>query len=163
MAAQYSPLRGRTSSEEVARLAVHEPESPREAGILRTGTDVDALRRIQAMPLHEEDAEPGQRLPTPAGRRSRRVRTIFDLDVDTQLIAHPPHHSGNPLRRLFAVRDLRLPGDAEELIALFPVSAKHGRPIGHRFYIIRRQRHAKAQAAAKQHILTADDHGPIDE
>ena len=78
MAAQYSPIKQRSH-----RFAVDEPEA-RKAGILRTGTDVDAPQGIKAMALHEQDAEPGQRLPAPADWWSGGVWTIFDLDVHPQ-------------------------------------------------------------------------------
>jgi len=63
---------------EIIRLGVLEPEPPRERAVLRTGADVNALRQIQPMAVHEHDAEPWQRLAAPAARRAGGVRAVLD-------------------------------------------------------------------------------------
>ena len=56
----------RNSTEELLRVAVLKPESAREAGVLRAGADVDALRRIESVALDEHHAEARQRFAAPA-------------------------------------------------------------------------------------------------
>src|SRR5678816_876218 len=70
---------------ELTSIAIPEAESSREARVLRPGTDIDALRRIESMPLDEDDAQPRQRLAAPAFRRTGRVRTIEHLERNAQL------------------------------------------------------------------------------
>jgi hypothetical protein len=50
-------------------------------------TNVEALRRVEAIAVHEQDAEAGERLATPASRRPGRMGTTFDLEVDPERLA----------------------------------------------------------------------------
>jgi hypothetical protein len=62
------------TSEERRRLEIPESEAPREAWILRPASDIDALRGIELMLLNECNAQSGQGLSTPAGRRAASMR-----------------------------------------------------------------------------------------
>src|SRR6476620_11208803 len=107
------PRRAAGSLEEVGGVLVDESQAPREARILRTAADVNAAPGIQPVPLDEEDAEAGERFPAPAHRRTGGVRAVLDLDVDAELFAHAREHGLRAGMRLRAVRDLRLPRQAE--------------------------------------------------
>ena len=113
-------------------VAILKSESPRKSRILRPGADIDALRRIEAMTLDEDDAQSGQRLSAPALRRARGVRTVEDLDRDAEPFLHACEVCVHLLASHRSVRDLRAPGQPEQQPAFVLVSSKHRSAIGER-------------------------------
>ena len=100
--------------EEFARISILKPQPAREARVLRAGTDVNALRRVEMVPLNEQHGQAGQRLPAPAHRRPRGVWTVLDLDVHSEQLLHPGKDCGHIGRGHLLFRDLRLPGQREQ-------------------------------------------------
>jgi hypothetical protein len=69
-----------------------EPQTPREAGVVRAGANVKALRRIQAIAVDEQDTETGKRLTAPASWRPGGVRTALDVQIEAKTLALAAEH-----------------------------------------------------------------------
>ena len=95
------------------KLTILKSESPRKSRILRPGTDIDALRRIETMTLDEDDAESGQRLSAPALRRTRGVWTVENLDRHAELLLHAREVCVHLLVSHRPGLDLGTPGEPE--------------------------------------------------
>jgi len=140
----------RLGVEEVGRVAIAEAQAAREAGVLRARPDVETARGVEPVPVHEEDAETGQRLSAPADRRTGSVRAVGELDLEPEPLAHPRESGFNlgggqiPLRqrfrlpapavaggdRLRQVSGDRLPGDRQQAPAVLLVAAQDAGPVG---------------------------------
>lgn len=68
------------------------------------------------MTLDEEHPQSGQRLATPATRRARRVRAVFDVHRQPKQVAHPREHLGDVGHTSSSLADVRLPRQPEEAI-----------------------------------------------
>ena len=82
-------------------------------------------RRIELMPLNEDDAQPRQRLAAPALRRTGRVRTVEHLERNTQLFLQADKSSIDLFRGHRLVRDLRAPCESEQQPAFVAIAAKN--------------------------------------
>src|SRR4051812_6177289 len=58
-----------------------------EAPVRRAASHVNAAREVEVMLAREHEAQPGQRLPTPAPRRARRMRAEPNVDRQCELLA----------------------------------------------------------------------------
>src|SRR5262245_32478550 len=76
-------------SEEVFCVAILKSEPPGEAGVLRSGADVDALRRIETVALDIDNSESREGLPAPTHRRAGAVWTVENLDGNTEQFLRP--------------------------------------------------------------------------
>ena len=86
-----------------------EAEAAREPGVVRARAEVDALRRIELVPVDEHDADSWERLPAPAPGRTGCVRTEFDLDLETEAITLARERFCDVALRSPSFVDLRLP------------------------------------------------------
>jgi hypothetical protein len=113
---------------------------------VRARAKVEALCRVEAVAVHENDAKPGQRLAAPASRRAGRVGTAFDVHIETQALAlagkHRLDHDLGPL----PFRDLRLPRDAEQSVAG-----------------VARLTQLRSHPPQNLHVVARNDNRPVDE
>jgi hypothetical protein len=63
---------------------------------------VDRRRQVQAVRAGERDPEAGQRLATPADRRTGGVRAEADVELVTEELDGPAHHRRDAVGRALA-------------------------------------------------------------
>src|SRR5262245_15295005 len=80
---------GSPTAETLVGVAILKPHLPREARVLAARSDVEALRRIQPVPLLEDDAEAGERLAAPADRRPCRMRAVLHFNRHADEFTEP--------------------------------------------------------------------------
>jgi len=85
--AEWMPIDVRR--EEVGRVSVLKAQLPRETWVLWTGSYVDALRRVEPVPVDEDDAQSRQRLAAPADWGPAAVGTIEHINRDAEQFLHP--------------------------------------------------------------------------
>ena len=115
------------SSKELRRLHILESKAPREAWILRTASDIEALRGIELMPLNERNAQSGQRLSTPAGRRAASMRAERHFDWHAEVALQPIEDGLHGFDRECPGSDLGLPRQPENAPAIVRMTTQYRR------------------------------------
>src|SRR5687768_1820027 len=99
-------------------------EFAREAGVLRSGADVETLRRIQVVTMDELNAKAGQRLATPAAGRAGAMRTAVERHPEAGTPDRSLEHLAHLRMSALAARDRRLPRQRAQRPALILVGAQ---------------------------------------
>src|SRR5262245_23406754 len=112
---------------------------------MRAFAHVEALRRIETVAVHEDDAEAGQWLATPASRRTSGVWTDLDVYVETETFALACEHCPDVVLRSLPLFDLWLPRDAEQSVVGIAILAE-----------------PRSQSHEVVWIVAGNDDGPVD-
>src|SRR5262245_63579078 len=149
--------------EELGGVAILKSQLPRETRVLAARSDVEALRRIEPMPLLKDDAKPRKRRAAPAHRRTRRMGTVLDLDRHAEELAQPGEHAVGISRGHRTLADLGNPRQTQERPAVLRIPAQDRSSIGRDLDVIVFLGNPAAGAASQQHAITPDDQRAIDE
>src|SRR5262249_54716737 len=108
------------------------------------------------MATDELDAEPGERLATPAHRRPAAVRAVPDVNRDAQQFLHPREGGVDLICRNRSLEDLRSPGKAEEGPAVPGVALQSFRPSWKDLDVLDQRRGAPSRTAAHDDAVAPD-------
>src|SRR5262249_47859074 len=112
--------------EKIFRVTKGEAEAPCEAGVRRSGADINALRRVELVLPDERDGHSGQGLAAPADGRAGAVGTKTHVQMNAEVLAHAGETVVHVSSGRLIVADLRLPGQSEHSPPIVRVPAQNG-------------------------------------
>ena len=106
------------------------------------------------MAMDQHHGKSWQRLAAPARRWSGRVRAVFDLDREPDQRVHPRKDRSHIGSSACAMRDLRLPRQAEDQLSLLAIATERGCQRLVDRHIVRVNGRSMSTLASQQQVVT---------